>query len=320
MTILIAILVDPTFSKDEKDEMKGIASGSSTPLRYIKFANYIHSFAFALLKKTTFNHCSFVVNRGVEKHNFLVGKLTDLSYSHRSLFSQNNIVVIANRKDLAAKYISFSLPLLLIGDNIILQDGTYLGSNGGGYAAKTRYFYKKKSYISMNRLLALAAKNYQDCLQLIQAYSGKIIEFLNFIVVHRQGKKATIIEQNHLSPVYPVKNLAYRTNHPLKKDVTAHDYHKLFSNYGTKQRYCKIHELVQSSLDSTAKMQEVLSYHDETFDCFKGSLSNLGTSFGIIIDYTDRFVYLPHGNQDPITVYGSWSKFALDDLLAILNN
>jgi hypothetical protein len=310
-------LLKNSFSEDQLEEMRGIADGSEQKWKWVFLGNILFEIATALEEELkVMGACSGFINFMKDSNQAVLGKTTDLNPPLADFFTKNTVVFIYDYPDLEMEYMTPSFPILIAGDSVVFEDGSVVAANGGGFISKSVFYdFRRAPILSIMKEVAKTNGDLNQAKETIRNHQS-IGPFLYFF---SDGSKEGSFTMEAGSGSYLRKldqHLIY-TNHLLSESLIKKNYHpdylsdKHFLN--SKARYKNIEDQIGKALSAEGAI-EVLKIHSEDFKAIQGSISNLGTISGMVVLPKEKKILLPSGDKVPVTFYGKWVEFDLDDL------
>jgi hypothetical protein len=214
------------------------------------------------------------------------------------------------------KYITITLPFILIGDYIIYENGVTIGVNGGGLSF-AKFYFRNKPYLSTQKTIARESHSVEDVVENIKKYHS--IKPLLYIVSNGEPEHTFVVDQTDIPVVRKLKDNLVRTNNFFDKENTKIRYKNNFKQNrwykNSYKRYRRIKKHIKD-VDSWKEAVKILRIHTEDFSSDKGSVANKGTCQGAVVDPINRKLYLPVGRKVPVTYYGKWKEFDIDKIFS----
>lgn len=311
-----ALRLKNNFSPQEIREMEGISEGSGLSLRWILLFNSVYEIAISF--RSTFVGCSFfaVPFRGGEE--VVIGKTIDLYFEKKvtEFMTKRRVIFVYGDNGSASSYIAPSLPGLLATDSIVTEEGTLFAVNDGGGAHKGVDF-SNTPIVSIVRDLAKIESKARIWLSALK----RMKSIRPFACLLSDGRAQNTFLVEMCQGDYFVKRMeevVINTNHFTSEEMKEKWYLKNYEAHKeykvTLKRMDNIKKMVETGISSFDEAIEVLKIHENTFSPEKGSVSNKGTVQGFVTHLGRRKIFFPAGEVVPVTFYGSWKEFSLDEI------
>lgn len=311
------------FTDEQLEEMNGIADGSGVSANYALAAGVIYEFAFALEKHLHLTEtpvgCSAFLGRMKKDDSVIFAKTTDFGFPDifTQIMTDARTAFVYNLKWKKRKFITLSYPIAFCGDSIFTESGIGVGFNDGG-------FFEKKvnnDYFTILRIMREVAEDCDTTTQVLQKIE-QLPSMKPYTLLTTDGDKQSSYLLDFSMGEYEKQELIthlVNTNHFKSSRMMKHYYRDGYEQEddpfykNTEVRYKEIHKRMKE-FDSLEDAIAILKYHTEDFDWNKGSISNSTTVQGFLFDPKNRILMLPAGNKIPVTSFGKWEKFKIDEL------
>jgi len=322
VVVNIVINLMPIFGKkfdpDIKDEIKGIAQASGQSQNWIIFLNYIYEGGTIFNRFFHFLGCSGFMARCSKEEKIFIGKTTDIipDKLFAELLTKNRIVYIYKKNSyIKTSFMTAVFPAIVVGDWGISKKGVYIGFNDGGVFT-TKNDFKKGSVINLLRKLYQNASSSEKIKKLLQ--KARLVHPFLAQVSDGEEEGTFLAEMNNHKPeIYKFENQIIVTNFLKTCKLKDSLYPK---NFPTNIYYLSAllrWENLEKHIEKCKTREDYLDLikmKNPNFDYFKGAVSNKATVGGVFFIPKERKIFLPSGKKIPVTYYGKWEEFYLDDI------
>lgn len=311
------------FTDEMLEEMRGISDGSGISANYTLAAGIIYEIAFALEKHLHLTHqptgCSAFIGIKANKEDTIFAKTTDFGFPEyfTQIMTDARTAFVYNLRWKNRKFITLSYPIAFCGDSVFTESGLGIGFNDGG-------FFERKIDYDHYPILRIMRECAETCdtPEQVQKKIDTLPSMKPYTLLTTDGKKKNsfLLDFSHGEyEKYEVIHHVINTNHFKSSRMINHYYRDGYKQeddpfyHNTQTRYEAINKRIKP-FKNIEDVLELIKYHTDDFDWNKGSISNFTTVQGFVFDSKNRELHLPEGNQIPVTYYGKWNKFKLDDL------
>lgn len=310
------ILFEKSFSKDNIDEMRGIADGSKQPYKWIFLSNTIYDLGTYFSKIFPIQLCSSFVFRS--RKNIYFGKVTDTTKYLANIFTKYNVVIVYNYTNIGKRYITLTLPMALIGDYVLFDNLTTIGVNGGGLSY-AKYFFGKAPYIAYVKQLARECGDTKSVLNYLK--KRRSFKPLLFMISGPKIEDNYSVERTGGIGIFPLEKYLINTNHLNDKNNVDKFYIKNYMKDENYQKSKKKYQTIEDNIRGANNYMDaidILKQHSKNFESYKGSISNAATTQGLVIDFEKGNMYIPKGKRVPVTFFGKWKKFNIHKIFEMI--
>ncbi len=299
-------------------EMEGIANGSNQPFKWILLTNKIYDIGIHFSRFINWNNCSAFISNYKNTNYTILAKTTDVPITLASILYKNRVCFIYKTQWINKNYLTLSFPGCISGDSFILEDGSFIGFNGGGTFFKKSnmknlpfFIYTKECIYKMDNInnLDKILKNTMPTRPYI-CFASKGLKRNTFLIETANGNnykrkfEHNLIITNHFKNSDMIKKI-YKKNHKKNKYYI-----------GSKMRYINLEKNMSKSLN-LKKSINLLELHENTFGINKGSIANKQTAHGLIYYPKRKILYIPKKDKITVTYKNVWEKYYLDNLFSL---